>query len=96
MKEYYVYILTNASKTLYTGMTNDLERRIFEHKSKSVPGFTRRYNVTMLVWFETFVDIMEAIEAEKRIKRWRRSKKIRLIEASNPRWLDLSATLTRD
>jgi putative endonuclease len=91
MNEYYVYILTNASRTLYTGMTNDLERRVLEHKSKSIPGFTRKYNISMLVWYDTFNDVNEAIEAEKRVKGWNRSKKMKLVEEANPKWLDLSA-----
>ena len=90
MNEYFVYIMTNASRTLYTGMTNDLERRVSEHKSKSISGFTRKYNITMLVWFDTFTDVNEAIEAEKRIKGWNRSKKLKLVEEANPQWLDLS------
>ena len=73
-------------------MSNDLERRVFEHKSKSIPGFTKRYNITMLVWYDTFTDVSEAIEAEKRIKGWNRSKKLRLVEEINPKWLDLSAS----
>ena len=91
MKEYYVYIMSNASGTLYTGMTGDLERRVLQHKRKLIKGFTRRYNITMLVWYERFNDVNEAIECEKRIKGWRRSKKVELVEQQNPRWKDLAA-----
>ena len=90
MREYYVYIMTNKSRTLYVGVTNDLERRVCEHKSKSLPGFTRKYNITQLVWYQTFERIDEAIETEKRIKSWLRSKKVALIESVNPSWRDLS------
>jgi len=90
MKEYYAYIMSNQSKTLYTGVTNDLERRVREHKLKIKDGFTKRYNVTQLVWFDRFDDVTQAIESEKRIKRWRRSKKITMIEKNNPHWEDLA------
>ncbi|MGI9430017.1 MAG: GIY-YIG nuclease family protein [Bythopirellula sp.] len=92
MNEYYVYIMSNQSKTLYAGVTNDLERRVREHRLKINVGFTSRYNITRLVWFEGFPDIDQAIEAEKRIKRWKRSKKIALIERENPHWEDLAET----
>ena len=75
MNQYYVYILTNISKTLYTGVTNNLERRIYEHKQKLVPGFTKKYNLTMLVYFEETRDVQAAIQREKQIKGWLRSKK---------------------
>jgi putative endonuclease len=91
MKEYYVYIMTNKSRTLYAGVTNDLERRVFEHKNKLIQGFTSKYNITRLVWYQTFGDIHQAIESEKRIKGWVRAKKIALIELRNPEWKDLSA-----
>ncbi len=90
MRSYYVYILTNQSRTLYTGVTNDLERRVFEHKNKLVRGFTSKYNITKLVWYEEFNDIYQAIEGEKKIKGWLRSKKIALIESTNPEWHDLA------
>lgn len=90
MKRYYVYILANASKTLYTGMTNDLERRIFEHKHKIIPGFAKRYNLARLVYFEDTTDVKQAIAREKEIKGWVRKKKIALIESTNPIWDDLS------
>jgi len=90
MKQYYVYIMTNKSRTLYTGVTNDLERRVQEHKQKLVPGFTTKYNIGRLVYFEPSQDIQAAIAREKQIKGWLRRKKIALIEAVNPKWTDLS------
>jgi putative endonuclease len=92
MKQYYVYIVASRSRNLYTGVTNDLERRVFEHKNKLVPGFTARYNVERLVYFETTEDVNTAISREKQIKGWLRSKKVALIEAVNPTWNDLSAS----
>lgn len=90
MADYYVYIMSNPSRTLYTGVTNDLERRVMEHKQKKIEGFTRKYNLTMLVSYETFADISQAIEAEKKIKTWRRSKKVELVQKMNPQWNDLA------
>ena len=87
---YYVYILASHSKVLYTGVTNDLSRRIFEHKQYLVSGFTSRYSITKLVYFEETPSIRDAIEREKQIKGWRRSKKTALIESINPKWKDLS------
>ncbi len=87
---YYVYILTNVSRTLYVGVTNNLERRIYEHKHKLISGFTKKYNVTMLVFFEETSDILAALVREKEIKGWTRAKNLALIEASNPIWRDLS------
>ena len=89
-RHYYVYILTNRTRTLYVGVTNDLERRMYEHKNKFVPGFTNKYNVTWLAYYEQTSDVESAIAREKQIKGWRRSKKVALIESSNPRWKDLS------
>jgi putative endonuclease len=89
-KEYYVYIMTNKSKTLYTGVTNNLVRRVDEHKSKKFSGFTSRYNITKLVYFEAGDHINDAIAREKQIKGWLRTKKIALIESINPDWKDLS------
>ena len=90
--DYYVYILTNKNcSTLYIGVTNDLERRVVEHKLGEVPGFTHRYQLNRLVWFEQFRDIEEAIAKEKRLKGWLRSRKNALIEKTNPHWFDLSA-----
>ena len=90
MKTYYVYIMTNGSKTLYTGLTNNLERRVCEHKDKLIPGFTSRYNITRLVHYEEFSDIHFAIAREKQIKGWLRARKVALIEEGNPDWKDLS------
>lgn len=91
MRQYYVYIITNHSGTLYTGMTNDLLRRVGEHKRKEIPGFTARYNITRLVYYEETPDVHSAIAREKQIKGWVRAKKVALIEAANPQWRDLSA-----
>jgi putative endonuclease len=90
MRQYYVYILTSRSGTLYTGVTNSLHRRVYEHKHKLVEGFTSQYNVDRLVYFETFPNPRDAIGREKQIKGYRRSKKIALIESLNPKWQDLS------
>jgi putative endonuclease len=89
-KEYYVYIMTNKSRTLYTGVTNNLERRVYEHKHKLMPGFTSKYNITKLVYYEAGDNINVAITREKQIKGWLRAKKIALIESVNPEWRDLS------
>ena len=86
---YYVYILTNRSQTLYTGVTNNLPRRLFEHRTYH-QGFTGRYKIDTLVYYERFADIRDAIEREKQIKAYRRIKKIALIVAVNPAWRDLS------
>jgi putative endonuclease len=90
MKTYYVYILTNKSRTLYTGVTGNLERRVLQHKRKLLSGFTREYNINRLVYYETFGDIRVAIQREKQIKGWLRAKKIALIVSTNPGWRDLS------
>ena len=90
MKQYYAYIMTNQSKTLYTGVTNDLMRRVYEHKNKMIEGFTKKYNITKLVYYEETNDIQVAISREKQIKGWLRGKKIALIESVNPKWNDLS------
>ncbi len=87
--KYFVYLMTNPSRTLYVGVTNNLDRRVFEHKSKSIPGFTRTYNITKLVYFEEFSDIRYAIVREKQIKSWRRQKKLALIESTNPAWEEI-------
>jgi len=89
-KQYYVYILTNSTHTLYVGVTNNLERRVWEHKNKAIEGFTSKYNVNWLVWFAVTNDVREAITAEKKIKGWVRAKKVALIEEINPQWRDLS------
>ena len=90
MNQYYVYIMTNRSRTLYTGVTNNLERRVYEHKRRLVDGFTKKYNLTRLAYYEESSDILAAIRREKQIKGWLRSKKIDLIESVNPQWRDLS------
>lgn len=89
-KQYYVYIMSNKSKTLYTGVTDNLERRVYEHKKKLIEGFRKKYKITILVYYEETTDIGSAIAREKQIKGWRRSKKIALIESMNPQWKDLS------
>jgi len=94
MRQYFVYILANRRDgVLYTGMTNDLKRRIYEHKAKLVKGFAERYNVVSLVYFEAFADAYSAIAREKQIKAGPRRRKIALIVASNPRWKDLYGDL---
>ena len=95
MKSYYVYIMTNHSKTLYVGITNNLVKRVYEHKNKFVEGFTKKYNITKLVYFEDTNDVTAAIEREKQLKGWLRSKKIVLIESTNPSWKDLSEEIAR-
>ncbi len=87
---YYVYIMSSATGTLYTGVTNNLERRVFQHKNKLMEGFTKKYNVNRLVYVEVFDDIRVAIGREKQIKGWRRSKKIELINSQNRKWKDIS------
>ncbi|HUZ45642.1 MAG TPA: GIY-YIG nuclease family protein [Terriglobia bacterium] len=91
MKTYFVYIMAGASRTLYTGVTNNLERRVLEHRRKLLPGFTSHYNINRLVHFESFGEILDAIAREKQIKSWGRMKKIALIESANRDWKDLSA-----
>ena len=94
MKRYYVYIMTNKSKTLYTSVTNNLERRVYEHKHKIIPGFTSKYHITRLAYYEETDNINQAIAREKQIKGWLRLKKIALIESVNPEWKDLSEEWT--
>jgi putative endonuclease len=89
-KTYWVYTLASRSRNLYTGVTNDLQRRMVEHRQRLVPGFTARYNIFRLVHCEQFADIRDAIAREKEIKGWRREKKIRLIECDNPTWEDFA------
>ena len=89
-RQSYVYIMTNRSKVLYTGVTSDLTPRVYEHKEKLVEGFTKRYNLTMLVYYEAGNDIRAAIQRGKQIKGWLRRRKIELIESMNPQWDDLS------
>jgi putative endonuclease len=91
MNQYFVYILTNKSnKVLYIGVTNNIERRMYEHKNKMIDGFTKRYNLTKLVYFEETSDVKSAIEREKQLKNWHRDWKIGLINQLNPNWNDLS------
>ena len=90
MGQYFVYIMTNFRGTLYAGVTNDLTRRVYEHQNKLVDGFTKRYNISQLVYYETTEDVNSARAREKQIKGWRRSKKVALVESSNPFWVDLA------
>lgn len=91
MKAYFVYIITNKyNDVLYTGVTNNLERRVYEHQNKVIEGFSKKYNLGKLVYFEAFCDVNDALAAEKQIKGWLRKKKIELIESSNPDWDDLN------
>jgi len=91
MNQYFVYILTNKSnRVLYIGVTNNLERRMYEHKNKMINGFTKRYNLTKLVYFEETSDVRSAIEREKKLKNWHRDWKIKLVDDFNPGWKDLS------
>ena len=94
MRYYFVYILSNSTNVaLYTGVTNDLERRLWEHKNHADPNsYTARYNINKLVWYEVTGDVESAITREKQIKSWSREKKNRLITAGNPEWKDLSET----
>jgi putative endonuclease len=87
---YHVYILTSASRVLYTGITNDLKRRVNEHRQMLVPGFTQKYRVTQLMYYEAFGNVRIAIAREKQIKAWTRDKRVALIESLNPHWRDLS------
>ncbi|MDO5969041.1 GIY-YIG nuclease family protein [Flavivirga aquimarina] len=89
--QYYVYILSNKKNgTLYIGVTNDLERRIFEHKRKMISGFTSKYDLNKLMYFEQFQYVNDAIKREKQLKNWNRQWKIDLIEKTNQNWIDLS------
>ena len=90
MPEYYVYIMASQRGTLYTGVTNDLGRRMYEHKHKLGSQFTKKYNVSKLVYYESTQDVLSAIAREKQIKAWRRNKRAALIESVNPYWVDLA------
>ena len=90
MNQYYVYIMSSHQGTLYIGMTNDLYRRAYEHRHKLVPGFTQKYNVTKLVYYQETSSVESAIIREKQIKGWLRSKKAALVASSNPYWVDLA------
>jgi putative endonuclease len=93
---YYVYMLASSRHgKLYVGVTNDLARRVYEHKTKSIKGFTSQYDVNRLVWYEAYEQISDAIAREKELKKWRRDWKIRLIEEMNPEWEDLYLTLNQ-
>ncbi len=82
--------MTDKSGTLYTGITNNIRKRVYEHKNKLIPGFTKKYNISRLIYFETFGDVYSAIAREKTIKGWLRKKKIELIRETNPDWKDLA------
>ena len=90
MRQYYVYIISNRTHVLYIGVSNDLDNRVAQHQQGANPGFTQRYHLERLVYFESYDKIADAIAREKQLKGWRRSKKIALIESLNPRWSDLS------
>ncbi len=92
-RTFHVYIMAGASGVLYLGVTSTLAKRVGQHKEKLIPGFTHKYNVTKLVWFESHASIRAAISREKEIKAWRRAKKVALIESLNPQWNDLSLHL---
>ena len=94
-RSYFVYIMSSFTRTLYIGVTNDLERRVFEHKSHVIDGFTKKYQVTRLVYVEECGEMGEAIAREKELKGWRRDKKMALIEAANPNWEDLAGDAVR-
>jgi putative endonuclease len=96
MHEYYVYILANGKRMLYVGVTKDLRRRANEHRQKLIIGYTRQYNISRLVYFEATPNVSAAIAREKQIKGWTRAKKLALIEASNPKWADLSEAWRED
>jgi len=89
-KAFYLYIMSSKSGTLYVGMTNNIKRRVYEHKCRLIPGFTKKYKVERLLYIETINDPVSAIKREKQIKGWRREKKVALIDSINPRWNDLS------
>ena len=88
MRAYYLYIMASRSRVLYTGITNDIARRVHEHRHSLIPGFTSKYRITRLVYFEEFTDVREAIAREKQVKGWVRARKIRLIAQHNPTWED--------
>ncbi len=91
-RTFHVYFMASKSGVLYIGVTGNLAKRVFQHQQKLVPGFTQKYNVTKLIWFEPHATARSAIAREKEIKRWNRAKKIALIESLNPQWTDLSLT----
>lgn len=90
MKQYYIYILASSKNgTLYIGVTNDLHKRVYQHKNKEVKGFTQKYKVDKLVYYEIYFDIRIALEREKNLKKWKRHWKLKLIETINPNWEDI-------
>jgi putative endonuclease len=93
MKQYFIYILKNTSGLLYIGITSDLKKRLYEHKEKLVEGFTQKYNIDKLVYYEMYSDAMTAIEREKQLKKWSRSKKLLLIKKMNPGFVELNIEL---
>lgn len=94
MKQYYVYILTNSGNTvLYVGVTNNLERRLYEHKNELVDGFSKKYHIHKLLYSETYDEIIPAIEREKQLKHWQREWKLELIKSINPQFRDLSRNM---
>jgi putative endonuclease len=95
MRSYYVYILANNGKMIYTGITSNLEKRIYEHKNHLINGYTKKYDINKLVYFEETNDVHAAIGREKQIKGWVRQKKIALIESVNPQWRDLAETILK-
>jgi putative endonuclease len=90
MKPGFVYIMSSVTRTIYIGVTSDLQRRVWEHKSKQVEGFTKRYRCTRLVYFEELSDMSQAIQRETTLKGWLRKRKVELVEKENPKWLDLA------
>ena len=90
VRQFFVYLLASKTRRLYVGMTSNLERRMQEHRSKAVDGFTSRYNVDRLVWYQAIDGAGDAVERERQVKGWRREKKVALIEAENPGWTDLA------
>ncbi len=90
MKSFYVYIMGSKSGTLYVGLTNDIKRRVYEHKNHLISGFTDKYNIDKLLYAETIDDAIAAIRREKQVKHWRREKKVWLIDTQNPDWKDLA------
>lgn len=87
---YYVYIMSNRTRTIYTGVTSNLEGRVAQHKAKKIEGFTKKYDTTSLVYYEEFPNALEAISREKQLKSFRRAKKTALIKSLNPKWQDLA------
>ena len=90
MEKFYIYIIASRTGTLYVGMTNDIKKRIYQHKNHLVGGFTEKYNIDRLIYVETISDFDSVIKREKQIKKWRREKKVALIDSQNPSWDDLS------